>query len=65
MLSLRERAFRNVIYVSALVLFLVLAICFTYALGNMLLSLIGAFLLVMAIFLLIVTIDNWRRAKEE
>ncbi len=65
MLSLRERAFRNVIYVSALVLFLVLAICFTYALGNMLLSLIGAFLLVMSIFLLIVTIDNWRKAKEE
>ncbi len=65
MLSLRERAFRNVIYVSALVLFLVLAICFTYALGSMLLSLIGAFLLVMAIFLLIVTIDNWRKAKEE
>ncbi len=65
MLSLKERAFRNVIYVSALVLFLVLAICFTYVIGNMLLSLIGAFLLVMAIFLLIVTIDTWRKAKEE
>ncbi len=65
MLSLRERAFRNVIYVSALVLFLVLGVCFTYALGNMLLSLIGAFLLVIAIFLLIVTIDTWRKAKEE
>ncbi len=65
MLSLRERAFRNVIFVSSLTLFLVLAVCFTYALGKMLLSLIGAFLLVIAIFLLIVTIDTWRRAKEE
>ncbi len=65
MLSLREKAFRNVIFVSALVLFLVLAVCFTYALGEMLLSLIGAFLLVLAIFLLIVTIDTWRKAKEE
>ncbi len=65
MLSLRERAFRNVIYVSALVLFLALAVCFTYALGKMLLSLIGAFLLVIAIFMLIVTIDTWRKAKEE
>lgn len=65
MLSLRERAFRNVIFVSALVLFLVLAVCFTYVLGIMLLSLIGAFLLVIAIFLLIVTIDAWRKAKED
>jgi len=65
MLSLRERAFRNVIFVSALALFLVLAVCFTYAVGKMLLSLIVAFLLVIAIFLLIVTIDTWRKAKEE
>jgi protein-S-isoprenylcysteine O-methyltransferase Ste14 len=65
MLSLREKAFRNVIFVSALVLFLVLAVCFTYALGKMVLSMLGAFLLVIAIFLLIVTIDSWRKAKEE
>jgi quinol-cytochrome oxidoreductase complex cytochrome b subunit len=65
MLSLRERAFRNVIFVIALVLFLVLAVCFTYALGKMLLSMLGAFLLVIAIFLLVVTIDTWRKAKEE
>ena len=65
MLSLKERAFRNVIFVSALILFLVLAVCLTYVLGNMLLSLIGAFLLVLAIFLLIVTVDTWRKAKEE
>ncbi len=65
MLSLRERAFRNIIYVSGLVLFLVLAVCFTYVLGEMLLSLVGAFLLVIAIFLLIVVFDSWRKAKEE
>ncbi len=65
MLSLREKAFRNLIFVSALVLFLVLAVCFTYALGKMLLSIIGGFLLVIAIFLLIVTFDTWRKVKEE
>ena len=65
MLSPRERAFRNVIFVSALVLFLILAVCFTYAIGNMLLSIAGAFLLVIAIFLLIVTVDTWRKAREE
>ena len=65
MLSLKERAFRNVIFVCALVLFLVLEICFTYAIGKMFYSLVGAFLLVIAIFLLIVNIDIWRKVKEE
>lgn len=65
MLSLREKAFRNVIFVSALVLFLALAVCFAYVIGKMLLSVLGAFLLVIAIFLLIVTVDSWRKAKEE
>ena len=65
MLSLKERAFRNVIFVCTLVLFLVLEICFTYAIGKMFYSLVGAFLLVIAIFLLIVNIDTWRKVKEE
>ena len=65
MLSLRERAFRNVIFVCALVLFLILAVCFTYAIGKIYLSIAGAFLLVIAIFLMIVTIDTWRKVKEE
>ncbi len=65
MLSARERAFRNFIFVGALVLFLIFAVCFTYAIGNMLLSIAGAFLLVIAIFLLIVTVDTWRKAREE
>ena len=65
MLSLKERAFRNVIFVCALVLFLVLKICFTYAIGKMFYSLVGAFLLVIAIFLLIVNIDTWRKVREE
>jgi hypothetical protein len=65
MLSLKERAFRNVIFVCALVLFLVLEICFTYAIGKMFYSLVGAFLLVIAIFLLVVNIDTWRKVKEE
>jgi hypothetical protein len=51
--------------VCALVLFLVLEICFTYAIGKMFYSLVGAFLLVIAIFLLIVNIDTWRKVKEE
>ncbi len=65
MLSLREKAFRNLMLVCALVLFLVLAICLTYAIGKLFLALIGAFILVIAIFLLIVTIDTWRKVKEE
>jgi hypothetical protein len=65
MSSLKERAFRNIIFVCALVLFLVLEICFTYAIGKMFHSLVGAFLLVIAIFLLIVNIDTWRKVKEE
>jgi uncharacterized membrane protein YoaK (UPF0700 family) len=60
-----ERAFRNVIFVCALVLFLILEICFTYAIGKMFYSLVGAFLLVIAIFLLVVNIDTWRKVKEE
>ncbi len=65
MLSLKEKAFRNVIFVCALVLFLILEICFTYVIGKILYSIGGAFLLVIAIFLLIVTIDTWRKVKEE
>ncbi len=65
MLSPRERAFRNLIYVTALVLFLVLGVCFSYALGQTIFSLVGAFLLVVAIFLLIVTFDAWRKRREE
>jgi len=34
MLSSKERAFRNVIFVCALILFLILEICFTYAIGK-------------------------------
>jgi hypothetical protein len=65
MLSLKERAFRNVIFVCALVLFLILEICFTYATGKIFYSIIGAFLLVVAIFLLIVNLDTWRKVKSE
>ena len=65
MLSLKERAFRNVMFVCALVLFLILEICFTYAAGKIFYSIIGAFLLVVAIFLLIVNLDTWRKVKSE
>ncbi len=65
MLSLKEKAFRNVIFAGAVVLFLILAVCLTYAIGKMVLSIGGAFLLVIAIFFLIVTIDTWRKVKEE
>ena len=65
MLGLKERAFRNVIFVCALVLFLMVEICFTYTIGKIFYSIGGAFLLVIAIFLLIVTIDSWRKMKEE
>jgi hypothetical protein len=65
MLSLKERAFRNVIFVCALVLFLILEICFTYITGKIFYSIIGAFLLVIAIFLLIVNLDTWRKVKSE
>jgi hypothetical protein len=51
--------------VCALVLFLILQICVTYAIGKIFYSIIGAFLLVIAIFLLIVNIDTWRKVKEE
>ncbi len=65
MLSLREKAFRNLILVFALVLFLIFGVCFAYAIGKMFLSIGGAFLLVIAIFLLIVTFDTWRKVKEQ
>jgi len=61
MLSLKERAYRNVIFVCALVLFLILGTVLTYALGEIYLSIAGAFLLVIAIFLMIVTIDTLRK----
>ena len=65
MLSLRERAFRNLIFASALLLFLMLGVCYTYAIGKILLSLVGVFLVIMAIFLLTVTFNTWRRMREE
>ena len=65
MLSLRERAFRNLIFASALVLFLILGVCYTYAIGKILLCFVGVFLLIMAIFLLTVTFDTWRKVREE
>ncbi len=65
MLSSREKAFRNLILACAFVLFLLGVVLFTYSLGKIILSLFGAFLLVIGIFSLIVTFDNWRKAKEE
>jgi uncharacterized membrane protein YedE/YeeE len=65
MLTLRERAFRNVIFAVALVLFLLFGVSLTYVIGRLLFSVIGAFLLAMAIFILITTIDTWRKVKEE
>ncbi len=65
MLSLRERAFRNLIFACSLVLFLAGAVLYTYVLGKTALSVIGALLLVISIFALIVTIDTWRKAKGE
>jgi len=65
MLSLRERAFRNLIFASALLLFLMLGVCYTYAIGKILLCLVGVFLVIMAIFLLTVTFNTWRRMREE
>ena len=65
MLTLREKAFRNVIVAVALVLFLLFGVSLTYVIGKLLFSVIGAFLLAMAIFILITTIDTWRKVKEE
>jgi len=65
MLTLREKAFRNLIFASALVLFLILGVYYTYAIGKILLSLVGVFLLIMAIFLLTVAFNTWRRVREE
>ena len=65
MLTLREKAFRNVIFAVALVLFLLFGVSLTYVIGRLLFSVIGAFLLAMAIFILITTIDTWRKVKEE
>ena len=64
MLSLKERAFRNLIFASALLLFLILGVCYTYAIGKILLCLVGVFLAIMAIFLLTVTFNTWRRVRE-
>jgi hypothetical protein len=65
MLTLRERAFRNVIVAVALVLFLLFGVSLTYVMGRLLFSVIGAFLLAMAIFILITSVDTWRKVKEE
>ena len=65
MLTLREKAFRNVIVAVALVLFLLFGVSLTYVIGRLLFSVIGAFLLAIAIFMLITTIDTWRKVKEE
>jgi CHASE2 domain-containing sensor protein len=65
MLSLREKAFRNLVFASALVLFLILGVCYTYTIGKIVLCLVGVFLLIVAIFLLTVTFNTWRRVREE
>ncbi len=65
MLNLRERAFRNVIFATAFVLFLLFGVCLSYAVGKVLFSVVGAFLLTVAIFMLLTTIDTWRKVKEE
>jgi|GEM_PF-1217818 hypothetical protein len=52
MLSLKERAFRNVIFVCAFVLFLILQICFTYAIGKIFYSIIGGFSIGYSYFLI-------------
>ena len=65
MLTLREKAFRNVILAVALVLFLLFGVCLTYAIGKIIFSFVGTFILVLSIFVLIVTINTWRRVKEE
>jgi CHASE2 domain-containing sensor protein len=65
MLSLRERAFRNLIFASGLVLFLILGISYIYIIGKIVLCFVGVFLLIMAIFLLTVTFNTWRRVREE
>jgi hypothetical protein len=65
MLSLRERAFLNLILLCALGLFLVLEIFLTYTIGKLLFSLVGGFCLVIVLFLLLVNLDTWRKIKEE
>ena len=65
MLSLRERAFRNLIFASAVVLFLILGVCYTYTIGKIVLCFVGVFLLITAVFLLTVTLNTWRRVREE
>jgi len=65
MLSLREKAFRNLVFASALALFLILGVYYTYAIGKIVLCFVGVFLLIMAIFLLTVTFNTWRRVREE
>jgi len=65
MLSLKERAFLNLVLLCALGLFLVLEIFFTYTIGKLLYSLVGGFCLIIVIFLLLVNFDTWRKIKEE
>ncbi len=65
MLSLREKAFRNLMFASALVLFLISGICYTYTIGKIVFCFVGVFLLIMAIFILTVTFNTWRRVREE
>ncbi len=65
MLSLREKTFLSLVLLCAIGLFLILEIVFTYAIGNLLFSLVGAFCLVMVIFLLLVHFDTWRKIKGE
>ncbi len=64
-MSLGERAFLNVVLLCALGLFLVLEILLTYDVGKLVYSLIGAFCLVIVIFLLLVNLDTWRKIKGE
>jgi hypothetical protein len=65
MLNLRDKTFLNLVLLCAIGLFLVLEIVFTYAIEKLLLSLAGAFCLVLIIFLLLVNFDTWRKIKEE
>jgi len=65
MLNVRDKTFLNLVLLCAIGLFFVLEIVFTYAIEKLLLSLPGAFCLVLIIFLLLVNFDTWRRIKEE
>ena len=65
MLSLRERAFRNLMLSCAFAIFLILEIYFTYIIGKLLYSLVGAFLFAIVLFSLVVNFDTWRKVKGE